>query len=288
MPTHFASSMQPEYFWQKPHYNWGNYLVHSDMYKKLNPIRTQYEWNPNAEQTMPWFLGVVPATNWTYGNLDYSFKKYHRHYQAHDEWHPDRKSKTLGSSGGGTQIATGRDSTFMVLQPSEIPRGCYREIRAYNLCKDKANPEACFSEKINIMEVCPDHVLEGLREKKKHLLRAEAIDNETYKRAREVSEFNKGRSVSDLQLKTWDHGKRLRSDSWYQDDRWNPTKYSHPHRYDNVNFPEQEYKDFFGGTMGDAARAEQEKYKLSFDGSTSQAIQEHQSARRISKVKEAV
>ena len=41
--------MQPEYFWQKPHYNWGNYLVHSDMYKKLNPIRTQYEWNPNAE-----------------------------------------------------------------------------------------------------------------------------------------------------------------------------------------------------------------------------------------------
>lgn len=103
----------------------------------------------------------------------------------------------------------------MVLQPSTIPRGCQREIRTYNFCKDKSSPEACFQEKINIMEVCPDHVLEGLREKKKHMLRAESIDNETYKRAMEVSDFNKGRSVSDLQLKSWEYGKRLRSDSWY-------------------------------------------------------------------------
>jgi len=33
------------------------------------------------------------------------------------------------------------------------------------------------------MEVCPDHILEQLREKKKWLLRAEVIDNETYRRA---------------------------------------------------------------------------------------------------------
>lgn len=138
------------------------------------------------------------------------------------------------------------------------------------------------------MEVCPDHVLEGLREKKKHLLRAEAIDNEAYKRAMTVSDYNKGRSVSDLQLKTWDYGKKLRTDSWYADDRWNPTKYSHPHRYDNVNFPEQEYKDFFGGTLGEADAAEQQRYKLDLSGASSQAIQEFQSARRISKLKEAV
>lgn len=65
------------------------------------------------------------------------------------------------------------------------------------------------------MEVCPDHVLEGLREKKKFYLRAEVIDNETYKRAMSVSDYNKGRSVSELKLKTWDHGKaqNLRSES---------------------------------------------------------------------------
>ena len=237
---------------------------------------------------MPWFLGVVPQAYWTYGNLDYSLKKHHRLYQAHDDWYPDRKAKTLGSQGGGQGTKHGRDSTFMVLQPVSIPRGCYREIRQYHLCNDKANPEACFQEKINIMEVCPDHVLEGLREKKKHMLRAESIDNETYKRAMTVSDFNQGRSVSELKLKTWDYGKHLRSDSYYQDDRWLPTKYSHPHRQDNVNFPEQEYKDFFGGTIGDSARAEAEKHRLNFAGTTSQAIQEHQSARRIAKLKDAV
>jgi hypothetical protein len=57
------------------------------------------------------------------------------------------------------------------------------------------------------MEVCPDHVLEGLREKKKWYLRAETIDNQTYKRAMKVGEYNKGRSVTDLKLKTWEDGK---------------------------------------------------------------------------------
>ena len=67
------------------------------------------------------------------------------------------------------------------------------------------------------MEVCPDHILELLREKKKWLLRAEVIDNETYRRAMAVSDFNRGRSVSDLKLKTWEYGMahNLRSDSLY-------------------------------------------------------------------------
>ena len=128
------------------------------------------------------------------------------------------------------------------------------------MCAAKSSAENCFSDKISIMEVCPDHVLEGLREKKKWYLRAEMIDNDTYKRAMTVSDFNRGRSVSDLKLKTWDYGKtaNLRSDSFWQDDRYDPTKYSHPHRYDNANFEEQEYIDFFGGTKGTAEAAEYE------------------------------
>ena len=97
------------------------------------------------------------------------------------------------------------------------------------------------------------------------------IDNDTYKRAMTVSDFNKGRSVSDLKLKTWDYGKtaNLRSDSLWQDDRYDPTKYSHPHRYDNVNFPEQEYIDFFGGTKGTAEAAEYEANRLSITSGSS-------------------
>lgn len=76
----FYSSNFPEYFWQKPHYNLGNSVIHSDLYKKLNPIRARYDYTPNDYSQMPFYFGVVPQFFWLYGNLDYSFKKYHRHY----------------------------------------------------------------------------------------------------------------------------------------------------------------------------------------------------------------
>ena len=128
----------------------------------------------------------------------------------------------------------------MTLNPTYIPKGCHREIRKYHYCSEEKGKDACFKEKIDIMEVCPDHVLEALREKKKWYLRAQYIDNETYKRAMIIGDYNKGRSVSDLKLKTWDYGKakNLRSDSYWYDDRYNPETYNHPHRYDNINFPE--------------------------------------------------
>lgn len=77
-----------------------------------------------------------------------------------------------------------------------------------------------------------------------------------------VSDYNRGRSVKDLKLRDWSYGHQIRSDTLYQDDRYNPTKFSHPHRYDNVNFPEQEYIDFFGGNKGEAENKEREHYKL--------------------------
>ena len=130
------------------------------------------------------------------------------------------------------------------------------------------------AQKMSIMEVCPDHVLEALREKKKWMLRAEVIDNETYRRAMEVGDYNRGRSVSDLKLKTWEYGSaaNLRSDSLYQDDRYIPNKFSHPHRNDNVNFPEQEYSDFFGGTLGTKLAAEYERNRIGGDNQ-SEAMQ---------------
>ena len=97
----FYSSNMPEYYWQKPHYNLGNKIIHSDLYKMMNPIRARYDYKPNDYSQMPYFLGHVPQFNWVYGNLDYSFNKYHRHYQAHDDWYPDRKGKSLGFKNGG-------------------------------------------------------------------------------------------------------------------------------------------------------------------------------------------
>jgi hypothetical protein len=103
----------------------------------------------------------------------------------------------------------------MTLKQDQIPRGCYREITKFQTCASEKGKANCDNEKISIMEVCPDHVLEGLREKRKWFLRAEAIDNQTYKRAMTVSDFNRGKSVSDLEIKDWSfgHPHNLRSES---------------------------------------------------------------------------
>ena len=138
------------------------------------------------------------------------------------------------------------------------------------------------NQKISIMEVCPDHILEALREKRKWYLRAQAIDNETYKRAMTVGDYNKGKSVSDLTIRDWSYGhpRNMRSDSTWEDDRYDPTKYSHPHRYDNVNFPEQEYTDVFGGTKGAAAEKERKFYAYDLFSGTSNAEIQHASEKR--------
>jgi hypothetical protein len=217
MIFNFYSSALPEYYWHqgKPHYNWGNKFVHSDLYKKLNPLRQNYDVVHGEYTQMPFYFGHIPQTSWVYGNLDYSFKKYHRHYQAHDDWYPDRKNKTLGHKNGSQTNPNMKQSKYMTLQPNYIPKGCFREIQKYQACSSASGKEACFNEKISIMEVCPDHVLEGLREKRKWMMRAEAIDNQTYKRAMTVSDYNLGRSVSELNIKSWDYGhpKNLRSES---------------------------------------------------------------------------
>ena len=156
-----------------------------------------------------------------------------------------------------------------------------KEIKRFRNCSSEKGAEACFREKLNIMEICPEHVLSGLREKKKWYLRAAAIDNQTYKRAMTVSDYNKGRSVSDLKLKSWGYGsaQNMRTDSYWQDDRYDPKKYRHYHRKDSVNFPDMEYKDIFGGTLGDAERADKAKYALSYWSGKSKAVQERHAAK---------
>ena len=130
----FYSSNFPEYFWQKPYHNWGNSVVHSSLYKKVNPIRARYDYAPNEYSQMPFYLGSIPQFNWLYGSLDYSFQKYHKILQ-HDDWVPDRKARTLGTRQGGHCNPVMKNSKFMTLVPSMIPRGCYRQIRGYQACQ---------------------------------------------------------------------------------------------------------------------------------------------------------
>ena len=47
----------------------------------MNPLRQNYDYQPNGELTqLPFYFGHIPQLSWLYGNLDYAFNKYHRHY----------------------------------------------------------------------------------------------------------------------------------------------------------------------------------------------------------------
>lgn len=271
----FYGSIYPEYYYQKPHYDFFNKILHSDFYKKVNPIRTYYDYQPGRLTLMPSFFGTYAATSWLYGNLDYSYNKYHRHYQSHDEWYPDRKNKSLGFKNGGYCDPSLRNPIGLQISNTLIPRGCAKEIRKYHQCKEKEG-EKCYDQKISVMEVCPTHVLEDLRERKKWYLRAKAIDNQTYRRAMSVSDYNKGRSVSELKLKDWTYGTsdRMRPDSYWFDDRYDPTVVRHPHRQDTVNFPDLEYKDIFGGNWGHGKLEEKKHHALDFWSKKSKAMVE--------------
>ncbi|CAI2376796.1 unnamed protein product [Moneuplotes crassus] len=276
MDSIFYSNIHPEYYKQKPHYDFANKIIHSSAYKKLNPLRTYFDYQPERLSELPTFFGEIPQHSWLYGNLDYSFNKYHRHYQSHDEWYPDRKNKSLGFKQGGFMDPTARNPKGLTFVRENFPRGCVREIRKYHHCKENNEKGECFNQKISIMEVCPDHILEAMREQKKWYLRAKSIDNQTYRRAMTISDFNKGRSVSDLQLKDWSYGtsEKLRADSYWFDDRYNPTVVRHPHRHDTVNFPDKEYKDIFGGNWGQGNLDEREKHALKFWSQKSKAMVE--------------
>ena len=78
--TNFYTAAAPEYFSQKWHYNLGNKVIHSNLYKSINPIRQRYDFQPGEYTQMSFFFGHIPQLSWVYGNLDYSFNKYHRHY----------------------------------------------------------------------------------------------------------------------------------------------------------------------------------------------------------------
>ena len=66
---------------------------------------------------------------------------------------------------------------------------CRKELGIYSIVED--SPAQCNSKKAAIFEECPHWVIENMAAKRKFYKRAEMIDNLTYQRAMEVSDYNK-------------------------------------------------------------------------------------------------
>jgi hypothetical protein len=105
-----------------------------------------------------------------------------------------------------------------------LPRFCLRTISIYKRClvanDDKQNK--CLEEQDNIVSICPNWALDSLKNKQLSHLRLEAIQNQKYRRAMEVADYNQGRTVANTARRTWKDGtaSKLRPDSMWIDDRY--------------------------------------------------------------------
>jgi hypothetical protein len=150
------------------------------------------------------------------GIVDYTYNKENKNSIGHFSMHENRKNKPNKTRSGGDRNPLKSAFVKPTYVPIFMPKGCSMEIKHYKECVKNSNPAKCISQKISIMEICPKWVLEILREKKRIMMRATLIDNQTYRRAMEVSDYNKGRSMTDIkQLKTeeFGHPDKLRSDA---------------------------------------------------------------------------
>jgi hypothetical protein len=197
-----------------------------------------------------WF-GSAPHATWVDGSIDYTYDKYNQHSIGHAHLHENRKNKPFRNRKGGDKVPEWANKPIGPTYVHQyLPKGCAKEINKYKRCvSDKKDAVACIDQKISIVEVCPKWVLESLREKKRVLLRATLIDNETYRRAMRVSDYNKGRSLRAIKEET--RGARnIRGDSYLFDDRYNPTSYPSADQNTNVNIgKELAYNDVLGGNI---------------------------------------
>lgn len=115
--------------------------------------------------------------------------------------------------------------TFGNLQVSyePIPVACVRPLQKFYRCRMINGEERCQKEADDFLAQCPNPVLSELRNKKLTQARHRQIQLEDYRKAIEVSDYNKGRSVAAVPANahwTWGTRSYLRPDSLWADERY--------------------------------------------------------------------
>lgn len=233
-----------DYFIQRPHHNFFNRIFYSDLWKKIVPFTEPRHFTILERQRSAEWYGSAPQATWVDGIVDYTYNKHNVNSIGHFHMHENRKNKPQKHPQGGDKT----HGNFVYPTNSKIfyPKGCTREVLNYKECKSSGKGD-CTEEKINIVEVCPKWALETMREQKKFMMKAQVIDNKTYRDAMKVEDYNKGRSLKDLKDKNA-HLRKIRSDGYWADDRYNPTIYPSADQNSNVNLGDEIiYNDLIGG-----------------------------------------
>ena len=249
-----------DYFYQRPHQNALNKVFYSEFMKRYNPLHEWRSYHPLYHVRLANWKGEAPHATWVDGVIDYTYNKYNIGSIGHFHMHENRKNKPFKSATGGDRNITKTQFVKPTYSYVYYPKGCLREINNYKSCVKTNNKERCNEEKMGIMEVCPKWVLETLREKKRFAMRATLIDNQTYRRAMRVSEYNNGRSLKSIGKEVTSQPE-IRSDGYWSDDRYNPTVYPSADANSNTNLGNDIiYNDVLGGNRIEQTYKERDNY----------------------------
>lgn len=105
-----------------------------------------------------------------------------------------------------------------------FPRHCTRTVDSYRTCliANDDDKNKCAHEGQDILAICPPWALDKMQENQRLKLKLEALANQKYRKVIEVADYNQGRTVADVPLKSWADGERtkLRPNSIWADDRY--------------------------------------------------------------------
>ena len=105
-----------------------------------------------------------------------------------------------------------------------FPKHCTRTVDSYRTCliANDEDKNKCKHEGEDILAICPSWALDKMKDNQRLKLKLEAQANLKYRRSLEVPEYNQGRTVADVLLRSWADGERskLRPNSIWADDRY--------------------------------------------------------------------
>lgn len=234
-----------DYFIQRPHHSFFNKIFYSKLWRSIVPFHEKRDLTILDRQRGSEWYGSAPQATWVDGVIDYTYNKHNINSIGHFHMHENRKNKPQKARENGGDATHGMP-LYPVYSPVYFPKGCKREINNYKQCRSSGSND-CTEQKVNVVEVCPKWCLELMREKKKFFMKATVIDNNTYREAMRVEDYNQGRSLKDLKDKNA-HLRTIRRDGYWADDRYNPTLYPSPDHNSNVVLGDKiVFSDVLGG-----------------------------------------
>lgn len=194
--------------------------------KITNPIKRYIAaFNPFAQQQIP---SVERAGFYLRNGNNYYYPDPYPEKTSFTRWFPVHYNPAETKETGETNTMTGRISGpgvygDLAVGQHTLPKGCDREMKKVKRCKMINGESNCEKEELDALEICPNFALLMIRNDNRLNKKIDLIHLNDYKKAMQISDYNKGRSLKDVDVnktREYGHRKNLRPNTLWADDRY--------------------------------------------------------------------